>query len=895
MTPDLSAVTTATEELAQLTGRPSDGIADAVRSHVERCAAALALPLARTHRALRVPETVAARMLVGLPQADRSFDRFLLPPVLADLSADELTDGGVHAAAERLATAWRTMLALLGPEGAETAALVLPDDGWERTIDPGDWGARASRVPADGDDVAAEAGTGAQQRSFADDPTAIEAAEVRVWDRSTRAALTALPDAIPMGDRLALLLGLWAGGAHALRMEADWKRAAKWIDAGRPLESPRDLAAARAWTLATDGPVHRSDDPTTRAQTLAFLSWAYHRAGTWPLFRSPDAEIHRRLADPETGGSTAKRERWPDWVRTAVMNRRLTTEARTPVVATVSGPPTVDEVLAELDAMEGIQPVKAAFHTLVAHVRLAEERRRQGHVEPAPELHLALLGNPGTGKTTVARLYGRLLRALGVLGSGVFVEKVRADLVGPHKSEASERARQAVKEAMGGVLFVDEAYALTELGGRSGGPDGPEVLAELIARMEADRGRFAVVLAGYPGLMQAMLGQNPGLKSRLRDPIVLPDMTVPQLLRVLAAQAAESGYRLGPGVEEAAGVYLGAMPRGEGFGNAREVRRLVDRMKGSLARRYQENPSRVDADLFLPVDIPSTGSAVVDEESYASARSRLDALVGLDTVKAEIAGIAALVRTNLELEARDGLARPSPVGHLVFSGNPGTGKTTVAREYGAILAALGVLRSGHVHTVARADLIASYVGQTAPKVRAAVQQALDGVLFIDEAYSLLPPPHHAGFEEEALATLVDEMERHRDRCVVVLAGYPADMEQLLGANAGLRSRITATIEFPDFNRDELRRIAEQMVVAMGLTATPEALDALAEAGLAAAGTPEFGNARTVRVLVQKSQQRHAVRMQERASASTKAEQLGRISVEDVPPADVPAKPKIGFA
>lgn len=882
MTQHLTALADGVTTLARLTGRDESAARIALDAHVERCRASLALPLGRTHRVLRVPEGIAARMLAGIPDADRSLDRFLLPPVLVDLAHDELADPDVRHAAAAVVACWRETLGRLGAEGEEAAAVALPPDHWERTIDPGD---RPTGTPARGDAGATVRVTGQPG-----------AASFGTWDRSTQEALAALPDAIPVEERLPLLLGLWSGGAHALRMPTDWTRAEKWIDAGRSLTSARDLALARAWTLSADGPIHRHTDAAVRDAVLTFLTWAFHRAGTWPLFRSPDAEIHRRLlegAQSDPPGEAA--ERWPEWVRAAVMTRRVGPAPRRPVVTAVGAPPTAEAVLAELDAMEGLEPVKAAFRTLVAQVRLAEGRRQQGHDEPTPELHLALLGNPGTGKTTVARLYGRLLKALEILGSGQFVEKVRADLVGPHKAEASELTRKAIKQAMGGVLFIDEAYALTELQPGNPGSDGPEVLAELIARMESERGRFAVVFAGYPGLMRSFLGKNPGLASRLRDPIVLPDMTEPQLLRVLEAQAAQSGYRLAPGTADAARDFIAALPRGEGFGNAREVRRLLDQMKGSLARRFEADPTRVDADLFLPEDVPSRRSAIVDEEAYESARERLDALVGLGSVKREIAGVAAMVRTNLELEAKDGVARPSPVGHLVFSGNPGTGKTTVAKELGAILAGLGVLRSGHVHTVTRADLIGQYLGQTAPKVRSAIEQALDGVLFIDEAYSLLPRGRGHSYEDEALATLVEEMEKHRDRCIVILAGYPDEMQKLVKVNAGLESRISSTIHFPDYSRDELREIAAGLIRTLRLDVTPEALDALADAALARAGTPTFGNARTVRDLVQTAQRNHAVRMQERASPSMKAAALGVIDVEDVPRPQTSGKPRFGFA
>lgn len=880
--------------LAEAVGRPRLAARDLLDGWVARVVQALEDPDTgplRLHRRLRVPAVVMARIVSSIEGPDHPYVAYALPPLLAGLSRDELDDPEVVALARPVVEAWRDLLRSSGSAGAGVAEEVLPMEGWEHLIDPGDWRRSAT-----------DAGSAEPQDEAS---VVIDVPGWAPWDASTRRALASLPSGLSSDERLALLLGIWSGGAHGIRTPRAWDAAQAWIDAadGRRVRRVEDLASARAWTLATDGPLVRVAQ-ADRAALDRFLSWAHARASTWPTFASVDVDILGRLraldaADgiPMDHGSagdvTAVERRWPAWVRAAVESRRLALERAQRAVRREE-PASADDVIAQLDRLEGLDDVKTLFRTLAAQVALAKARRAQGHEEPLPELHLVLTGNPGTGKTTVARLYGQLLRALGLLSSGQFVERVRSDLVSPYRGGPSERARAAIESAEGGVLFIDEAYSLTQAHHGEGDDTGQEIITELVAKMESMRGRFAVVLAGYPGPMTNFLASNPGLESRVRAPVLLPDLSSTALLRVLDDMAAQSGYSIQPDAREALGARIAALPRGERFGNAREVRRLLDLVRGNLAQRYQAAQTEVDPSVITLADVPTAQPGRRDDAAYAAAMQRLDRLVGLTPVKKELRAIAAQVELA-QLRRVDGAEPRRPVvGHLVFAGNPGTGKTTVAAEVGAVLAALGVLASGHVHTVTNADLIAQYLGQTAPKVRAQVQQALDGVLFIDEAYSLTPRAAggHVSYQETALTTLVEEMERHRDRLVVILAGYPKEMQALLEANQGLRSRISRTIVFPDYDRAELREIAARMVTASGLAATDEALDAMADTASAEAGRFGFGNARTVRELLSDAERRHALRVTGSEAASDAVP--GLIDVADVRAPEAPRKFKPGF-
>jgi SpoVK/Ycf46/Vps4 family AAA+-type ATPase len=235
---------------------------------------------------------------------------------------------------------------------------------------------------------------------------------------------------------------------------------------------------------------------------------------------------------------------------------------------------------------------------------------------------------------------------------------------------------------------------------------------------------------------------------------------------------------------------------------SREELLAVDRFRAMLLARLDGIPRPVAVDQIRPRGTMSSDSAADPGPlSLDELLAKLDALVGLAAVKTEVRLITNLVRVQALREAR-GLPIVAPSHHLVLTGNPGTGKTTVARILAGIYRALGVLSRGHLVETDRSGLVAPYVGQTGPKVESVVRQALGGMLFIDEAYALAEGGEH-DFGSEAIATLLRQMEDHRADLAVVVAGYPEPMKQFLASNPGLRSRFSKTIEFPDYSSDEL--------------------------------------------------------------------------------------------
>jgi hypothetical protein len=262
---------------------------------------------------------------------------------------------------------------------------------------------------------------------------------------------------------------------------------------------------------------------------------------------------------------------------------------------------------------------------------------------------------------------------------------------------------------------------------------------------------------------------------------------------------------------------------------------------------------------------------------------QLDSLIGLDSVKRDVTAminVMRLARRRIEM----GLPPPPTNRHLVFAGNPGTGKTTVARLYGKILHALGMIEHGHLVEADRGMLVGEYVGHTAPKTTAVFRKALGGVLFIDEAYSLAPVGGGNDFGQEAVATLVKLMEDHRDEVVVIVAGYPGDMHRFIDSNPGLASRFTRTLMFDDYSPEQLADIVERQVAEHRYELGPGTREAIVRHFDSLSREAGFGNGRSARQLFQTLTERHAQRTA--ALVEPTMQDLTVLVTEDVPAGDV---------
>ena len=264
-----------------------------------------------------------------------------------------------------------------------------------------------------------------------------------------------------------------------------------------------------------------------------------------------------------------------------------------------------------------------------------------------------------------------------------------------------------------------------------------------------------------------------------------------------------------------------------------------------------------------PVAVRSAGaleeSMPPEDESLEDVLAELEEQIGLGRVKRDVQSMVNLMQA-VRMRQEAGLPAPPLSRHLVFAGNPGTGKTTVARIYGRVLKALGLLRKGHLIEVDRTALVGEYVGHTGPKTQAAVTQALGGVLFIDEAYSLAPIGIGNDFGAEAIATLVKMMEDHREDLVVIVAGYVNDMGRFIGSNPGLSSRFTRTLLFDDYTPAELVEIFEYHAREVQYQLSPDAHRALTEMFQLLPRGEGFGNGRSARQIFQQMTERQAHRL-----------------------------------
>lgn len=540
-----------------------------------------------------------------------------------------------------------------------------------------------------------------------------------------------------------------------------------------------------------------------------------------------------------------------------------------------------NDALRRLDEMVGLKSVKEKIYSLSNLSTLALKRKEFGLPIKGVSLHARFVGNPGTGKTTIAEIIGQIYKELGLLSSGHVVRVERKNLVGRYYDSELRAIEQSIESARGGVLLIEEAYNLYV-------PDDPRdpgkrVLEALLTALSDEKQRdWMLVLSGYPDEIDNMLNANPGIKSLVNEVFYFDDFTVEELMQIADLYCQQNSFKMSSEVRKhlEAVVARDYGARDKNFGNARYIYNLMEQ---TIAANMAHRISRIEAPTIEQLqtieveDIPS-----IRKIKQSRGLDGLNEMVGLDSLKNSISRHLNMVKlANMRIKM--GLDTTMPPLHMVFTGNPGTGKTTVADFLGEIYASMGLLSKGDVLRVEKRDLVGSHVGETEQKMKAILSRARGNILFIDEAYQLYTADGQNDYGKVVMESLLTTLSADKIDMIVILAGYPKDMERLLQMNEGLSSRFPYTFHFEDYSAEELHKIALQCVKRDNYTLTrrAEQLLLLLIKREVLRKRSSFGNARFVtRLLSAEILPRMATRLDKISEPTMK--QLKTIVAEDIP-------------
>ncbi|PBQ31482.1 hypothetical protein CNR22_06795 [Sphingobacteriaceae bacterium] len=576
-----------------------------------------------------------------------------------------------------------------------------------------------------------------------------------------------------------------------------------------------------------------------------------------------------------------------------------------------AGTKTLEELLAELDALIGLENVKKSIRENITYLKFTKLRKEKGFSDSAKlSLHSIFTGNPGTGKTTVVKMLGRIYNKMGLLSKGHVVEVDRAALVGEYIGQTAPKTKKIIEQARGGILFIDEAYSLARSDDDSK-DFGKEVIEILLKEMSDGPGDIAIIGAGYPKQIKNFIDSNPGLKSRFTDYFHFDDYLPEELFQIALYSASQREVKFSPEAE----FYLKEQlteayrKRDDHFGNARFVNAVVDEAKQDMGLRLMKSASLDDLSndelsTILVEDMEQVFHTEqkkklqlsINDKQLNEALAELNELVGMDKIKQDVHELIKLIRFYNET-GKDVVNKFSL--HSIFTGNPGTGKTTLARIMAKIYKALGILERGHVVEVDREGLVAGYVGQTAIKTSGVIDDAMGGILFIDEAYALATKNSSNDFGQEAIQVILKRMEDLRGKFGVIVAGYTDNMHLFIESNPGFKSRFDKTFVFEDYTAPQLWDITQNLLKKEGLTASADAEAHLKGYLLELYETRDkfFGNARTARQLVGDVVMKQNLRLASIPADVRNKNDLSLLAFEDVKHLHIGtqgSRPSLGF-
>lgn len=472
------------------------------------------------------------------------------------------------------------------------------------------------------------------------------------------------------------------------------------------------------------------------------------------------------------------------------------------------GVSSIDDIYAQIDQYVGLDFVKELFENVRLEILDAQDCKRRGVKPDTTPDHYIFAGNPGTGKTTVGKMMGQFYHLMGVMGGAETLFVDASELIGNHVGDSRNKIVEKMQEAIdhNSVLYIDEAYQIADTAYSA------EIVGAMMTKMTENAADFKIIFGMYSNRVEDFLKLNAGLSRRVRI-VEFPDYNPGQLVRIFDKTIESQGRTI---TEEAHHLIELLMEykyntRTESFGNAGEVKKLVADMKRLLLRRTSRAAEGEERYRYTAEDIPSDQLELIRDQinprTFDDIMKELNEQIGLSDLKE----IILQKREQILYARKTGRSTYGIIpGYYFFVGNPGTGKSTSARLFGDCLHELGIVKTNRFFSCTAKDLIGTYMGETDKKTYELLKKSINGVLFIDEAYSLsyADSAHSdSSYKKEALEQIIAFMDEpeHRKKCCIIFAGYEKDMQGLYKSNSGMRSRIEE-VHFRDYSPTEMYQI-----------------------------------------------------------------------------------------
>jgi len=551
-----------------------------------------------------------------------------------------------------------------------------------------------------------------------------------------------------------------------------------------------------------------------------------------------------------------------------------------------------DEFLEGLNNLTGLGEIKEKLKEIrnfKEYLKIKDKylKNVQKHKD---RFHFWFSGNPGTGKTKVALELGKILKNMGILSKGNVYSVGRNHLIGQFIGQTALKTAEAIDKARGGILFIDEAYSLFK--GDDYKDYGSEVIEILLSELSNGSGDLSIIVAGYPEEMNILKKSNPGLFSRFSYVFEFPDYNPNELLTIAKKKAKARGLT----ISKDAIKYLKSKiddiyrTRENNFGNARFINYVIEKSEINLANRTSGDYGNEKIELILEAEDfkevfkdfkREKYNIEIDELLLIKSIEELNRFTGIKNIKTEIKELTKLLKYYQE-EGIDYEKRNFSL-HSVFKGNPGTGKTTVARVLSKIYKSLGVLEKGHIIECDRSSLVKGYIGQTAIQTNQMIERAMGGILFIDEAYSLTNKSER-DFGIEAIEILLKRMEDSRGKFIVICAGYTDEMNSFLESNPGLKSRFDKVFVFQDYAEEELYEILISILSDYQLEIDKEeVISTIKEIinKIYKSRDRHFGNAREIRKIAEQVIRNHDLRLASLTKYQRNSLNINEIDLNDL--------------